>query len=96
MATRTCGKVKIQCTYRDASDDYRCVLSVGGKKRGVQYVGAPAHKTMPVDSPKAYSAAAHAALSFATDEGMVDAGECEHTDSGFRLRRMVRRVVRRS
>ena len=39
MATRTCGKVKIQCAYRDASDDYRCTLSVGGKKRGVQYVG---------------------------------------------------------
>lgn len=91
MAIRKCGKVKINCLYRDASDDYRCALSVGGARRGVVYVGTPRHLTHAVDSEKAYSDTAKAAISFALDEGKISDGELEYGDSGPRLQRPKRR-----
>lgn len=87
MATRYCGKVKIGCTYRDRENDYRCTMSAGGKRIGVEYVGAPRHLTHAVDSPKAYDDAAHAALSFASSEGKLDERDLDFTDSGYRIRR---------
>lgn len=85
MATRTSGNTKISCTWRDRENDYKCALSVGGKRRGVQYVGAPRHLTAAVDSPSAYTDAARAAVSFALNDGMLDDSEVDWGESGPRI-----------
>ena len=87
MATRSCGKVNIACTYRDRQNDYRCALSVGGQRRGVVFVGAPAHLRHAVDSPAAYDEAAHAAISFGLADGLIGESECDYTESGHRVQR---------
>lgn len=80
MAIRYCGSVKINCKLVPAKhmphgEQYKCDISIGGKKLGTQYVGIPSYLTHAIDSPMAYDSAAHAAISFATDE--ADRGEKE-------------------
>lgn len=78
-AIRYSGQVRIAISYRDAHKDYVCHLSVGGKRRGVEYVGAESwwNRQRAVDSAAAFDDAARAALSFAVDSGKIDAGEAE-------------------
>jgi hypothetical protein len=70
-------------------EQYKCTLSVGGRKSATEYVGAPKHLMYDLDSPAAYDEAAHAALSFAIDERKIDASDCDFSDSqlGFRISR---------
>ncbi len=87
MATRVCGRVKINCVYRDRTSDYQCSLSVNGQRRGTEFVGIPRSLQVAVDSPKAYDDTAHAALSFALSEGKISEDELDLTDSGYRIQR---------
>lgn len=82
MATRTCGRTKINCSYRDRQGDYRCALSVDGKARGTQYVGVPASSRSAVDSAAAYDGAARAAVSFALNEGMLEDRDVDFASTG--------------
>ena len=96
MATRKCGRVTIRCSLVPApgmphGEQYKCVLSVGGVVRSTQYVGLPAHLSHAIDSPRAYSDAAHAAVTFALDEGKLSDSDVDFTDSGYRLQRPKRR-----
>lgn len=70
MATRYSGSVKVTLLWKDRENQYRCVVKVPGERAKVIWVGAPAHLTVGVDSPKAYDSTARAALSFADDEGL--------------------------
>lgn len=96
MATRYCGEVKINIKLVETtlipSEMYKCSLSVKGKSRGVEYVGVPAYLTHAIDSPKAYDDAAHAAISFALDEGKVTENDCWFTPSGNDIRRRKGRI----
>jgi hypothetical protein len=72
MAIRYCGRVKIDCKLIPAltsshGEQYKCNISIGGKKVATQYVGIPVYIGRSIDSPLSYDEAAHAALSFATD-----------------------------
>lgn len=97
MAIRYSGATKIICKLVPAphmphGEQYRCTISRDGKRVGVQFVGIPAHLTHAIDSPKAYDAAAHAALSFALDEGMIDerymlVGSELHGNAGHHIHR---------
>ncbi len=69
MATRYSGELTIRLTYRDESGDYHCTVSRAGVHVGSVDVGSPALLQYAVDSPHAYDCAAHAALSFLSDEG---------------------------
>ncbi len=91
MAIRKSGQVKIHCTYRDRENDYRCALSVHGKKRGVEYVGVPRSLSHAVDSPQAYSDAVRAALSFALDDGKIEESDLDWGESGPRIMRPKKR-----
>lgn len=81
MATRYSGDLTITLTYRDPpkgmspNGDYRATISwparsrlTGGRHRHTVYVGVPAHLQHGVDSPTAFDDAAHAAISFASEE----------------------------
>lgn len=89
MATRYCGGTKINIKFRDRYNDYQCTL-VG---HGTQYVGLPgAWATLPeykngVDSPEAYDSAAHAAISFALHDGMIDESDCLSGEDGHHIQR---------
>lgn len=92
MATRYSGGVKVACKLVAApnmphGEQYRCVLSNDAGKIGVQYVGLPAHLTHAIDSPAAYDAAAHAAISFALDEGMISERDVLVGESGHHIHR---------
>jgi hypothetical protein len=99
MAIRYCGSVKIDCKLvpalgRPHGESYKCNISIGGKNIGTQYVGMPIYLNESTDSAEAYDSAAHAALSFASDEeerGEKDWGgisdKCDYTDSGYAIRR---------
>ncbi len=87
MATRVCGRVKVNVTWVDRDNQYRCALSVGGKRRGTQYVGAPASMRQAVDSAAAYDSAARAAVSFALSDGMISDSDCDFTDAGPNISR---------
>jgi hypothetical protein len=94
MAIRYCKNVKITCTLTPDGEQQKCVISLGGKRLGVQHVRLPMHLTYASDSPIAYDKAAHAALSFAVDEeerGERSYGDLashlEYTDSGYAIRR---------
>jgi hypothetical protein len=85
MAIRKSGSTQINCVWRDRENHYKCALSVQGKRRGVQYVGAPRHLTESVDAPAAYTAAARAAISFALNEGMLDESDVAWGEDGPRI-----------
>lgn len=78
-ARRWSGELRIRVRYDDrgVSDRflngrYHCSVSRPATKGAEVYrviVGAPAFLTHAVDSPEAFDAAAHAALSFASDAG---------------------------
>ena len=94
MATRYCGRVKIDCKLipalgRPHGEQYKCNISIGGKKVDTQYVGIPAFIDKAIDSPESYDEAASAALAFATHEGDEHSiGEvCDYSDSGYFIRR---------
>ena len=99
MATRYCGKVKINCKLvhapgRPHGEQYKCDISLDGKRLGTQYVGIPPFIDKAIDSPESYDEAAHAALSFAQheeDSGEKDWGSfdavCDYSDTGWFIRR---------
>lgn len=68
MATRYIGRAKLNVTWDDRAGQYKVSISVNGKHRSTQYVGAPRYSTYSVDSPEAYDQTAGAAASFETDD----------------------------
>ena len=73
MATRYSGDLTITLTYRDRESDYRATISWpsrprNGSHRHTVYVGEPKYLTHAVDSPEMYDSAAHAAISFGSEE----------------------------
>ena len=87
MATRYSGSVKVTLLWKDRENQYRCVVKVPGERAKVIWVGAPAHLTVGVDSPKAYDSTARAALSFADDEGLEVSNHADHTGSDWAISR---------
>jgi hypothetical protein len=86
MARRTCGAIRIHVTYIDACGAWRVHLSEAGRHLSTQWVSPPPYSPESVDSPQAYDAAAHAALSFAADDG-VDLDNACPSDSGWEITR---------
>ena len=92
MATRYCGRVKINCTLVPAphmphGEQYKCKLSMGsgiGSERGVQYVGLPAQLTQGrgIDAPSTVDDVASAALSFAVDDDMFSENDLSFNEDG--------------
>jgi hypothetical protein len=68
MATRYIGRAKLNVTWDDRAGQYKVSISVNGKHRSTQYVGAPRYSTVSVDSPEAHDQTAGAAASFETDD----------------------------
>ena len=87
MATRYSGSVKVTLLWKDRETQYRCVVKVPGERAKVIWVGAPAHLTVGVDSPKAYDSTARAALSFADDEGLEVSNHADHDGSSWAISR---------
>ena len=87
MAIRYCGRVKINCAYRDRSNDYRCTFSIDGKNRGTVHVGVPGTLQHAVDSMAAYDDTTHAAIAFAIDDGIIDGSDLDFTTSGYHIRK---------
>jgi hypothetical protein len=86
-AKRYCGGLTLRLTYRDRENDYRCFIAAPGAWTTI-YVGSPAVLRHAVDSPEAFDDAAHAALSFAADEGREFVERlAAYTDSGWDIRR---------
>lgn len=67
MAKRYCGEVTIELYWDDKKERYRSVVRCV-KASTVIWVGRPAAAHGAVDAPRAYDAAARAALSFAMEE----------------------------
>jgi hypothetical protein len=89
MAKRYSGNLTITCTLRDQGD-YRCTVTPTTGRSKTVYVGAPAVGFGPgvaYDSPKAYDESAHAAISFALDEGLGGEPEYNESGSGYKLHR---------
>jgi hypothetical protein len=91
MARRYSGELDINLTYRDKDDQYRarvCRRSPSGGRPDceVVYVGTPKHLTKAVDSPAAYDDAAHAAISFASND-IQEGAASNHAGSGWDIRR---------
>lgn len=65
------GDVYSDGTLRDRNGKYRCHIRPIGNRfvHTTVYVGAPAVLSHAVDSPEAFDSAAHAALSFALNDG---------------------------
>jgi hypothetical protein len=93
---RISGQLKIQLSYNDRTDQYKARLCpvVRGERCETIYVGAPKHKTKAVDSAAAYSSAAHAAISFASDH-IQDYAAPTKTGSGWAIRKPRRANPRR-
>jgi hypothetical protein len=71
MASRYCGQLKITVLYTDQGD-YRASVQAGKAQLWKGRIGAPPAGFGPgvaYDSPEAYDSTAHAALSFAADDG---------------------------
>jgi hypothetical protein len=99
MATRYCGKVKIDCKLVRAphmphGEQYKCNISIGGKKLCTDYVGIPAHLTHAIDSPRAYDSAASAALAFASNgpDACVDDSDIEIVMGKYATEYRIRRT----
>lgn len=95
---RYCGRVKIAIKLVNAphmphGEQYRCILSVGGKRVGTQYVGIPHSLTQGIDSPGAYDEVAASAVSFALNDAQLDETDVEFNEnlSGYRITRVPRR-----
>lgn len=87
MATRVCGRVKINCVLEVArgmphGHQYKCTLSKDGRHLSTQYVGIPQHLTQAIDCPEAYDDAARAAVSFASNDGEISDGGLAWSGSG--------------
>lgn len=70
MAIRYSGSLKIAVSFDDRRNAYKASVSRKGRSLWSGYVGAPASSRLAVDNPLAYDAAAHAALSFASSDGV--------------------------
>lgn len=84
MATRRSGQVRISIMFLDAKNMYQVKLSTPRAKKTI-YVQPPAYLKNAVDSKEGYDTAAHAALSFAADEGMDLENYADMTDSGWAI-----------
>lgn len=89
MALRYSGAVTIRVTWNDRY--YNASVSSNGRNLWFGTVGAPKSSKIAADSPEAYDAAAHAALSFANNES--EAGELAWSDGrGWDITRKPDRV----
>lgn len=81
---RYSGEIRIRITYLEPwgagtpapagrsthrNGEYRCFLNVVGGSNAVYHVGTPDVLSLAVDAPAAFDAVAHAALSFANEDG---------------------------
>ena len=92
MPTRRCGRVKIVCRLVPApntphGEQYKCSLSVGGKKKSTEYVGLPAFLGQAIDSPQMVDGVAQAAVVFASDAGKIHDDDCDFKDDMFHITR---------
>jgi hypothetical protein len=98
VAHRYSGNLTVACVYRDATDDYRCVVSERGKRGHITiHVKPPAAgygAGVAYDSPLAYDQVARAAISFADDEGF-DVDGADTDDRGFVIHRSASRSTTR-
>lgn len=90
MATRYSGDGTIRMSFVDRDNNYRCSVNDGHGGQGTVYVGLAGKIDKPVDSPEAYDEVAHAAISFADHDGLVDSSYFETTDSGWAVSRKPR------
>jgi hypothetical protein len=67
-------------TYRDATSDYRVVISADGLQSETVIVGEPKYLAHAVDSSEAFDEAARAAISFA--ETTVGCSSVSYDDHG--------------
>jgi hypothetical protein len=101
MAIRHCGSVKIDCKlvparYGAHGKKYACVLSVGGKQAAKQDVAIPHFDDTPIDSPKAYDAAAYTAIWQATNPEIANSvSQFVETGDGYR-QYIIRRSAKRT
>jgi len=97
MSIRYCGALRIKVTVlspiasvRNAAD-YKCVIAPYPENEDLysctQYVSASIASKHALDAPEAIDAAAHAALSFAADDGWPIEVYAETNDSGWEIRR---------
>lgn len=82
MATRYSGDVKISIVWNDRADVYNATVSAPGFKPYHVQVGRPAAGRLAVDSPAAYDAAAHAALSFADEDADAFGERAQYNQAG--------------
>jgi hypothetical protein len=86
MALRYSGTLTIRVTYNDRGY-YNASISRKGRNLWSGTVGEPRHLSHSVDSPEAYDETAHAALSFADNEGADVSRSADHTGSGWHIAR---------
>lgn len=82
MATRRSGRARVVVTWNDLRSHYNARVAVGGRTVWKGTIGAPRSMHTAVDSPASFDSAAHAALSFALDEGALDEGDLDFEASG--------------
>jgi len=87
MAVRYSGSLKIHVAWSDRLSTYKVSVSRAGRSLWSGTVGAPRSLTRSVDSPVAYDETAHAALSFAADDGADVEDHADYTDKGFAVTR---------
>jgi len=103
MAKRYSGELVIRVTFHDYCNQYRCTVSLKGKRMGAIWVGLPGVLTQSVDCPAAYDDTARAVLAFIDDDtatakrgAMIDSRGCglashaAFTDSGWHVGRSPR------
>ena len=85
MAVRYTGSLVIRVVWNDRY--YNASVSRKGRSLWFGVVGAPKSSRIASDSPDAYDAAAHAALSFAHDEGAPVGNYGDWTNHGWAISR---------
>lgn len=85
MATRYSGKGTVRLLFNDSKNAYRATVSDGSASMTI-WLPLKGHQDKAVDSPAAYDEAAHAAISFATNDGL-DENAFNMSDSGWIIKR---------
>lgn len=89
MARRYSGEVRISVRWDDATDHWECRVSVNGEGSCNIRVGRAPADRQAVDSPMAHDTAAHAALSFASEDwrGLARHAASKADGSGWHIGR---------
>ena len=83
MARRFCGEYRIRLTFDDPSGDYLVTFATGGRHVYRCRVHPPSIIRRSVDHPIAFDEAAHAAMSFFSDDAdAFDEGLAGHREDG--------------